>query len=521
MFQQNVQQQQEQQQASIFNQSAGSIYNFESFCSNVNLQQEESKVDEVPTQRRDLNNYLVEKLYRETFIQRPGSRNVIPSGGRKNKNETLSLTIARLIKAKYLHGHNFSRDIELVRGIQMNSKSDEFILVLRTDGRVVTMSDDVEHHLGKSMRSLCTQLINIFECLDRTDGDKLRSILNSSMSGTQQEYQLVCTLRLPKGKRPSRTQEDVKTITMAGHFFSCDNSPLCERLFIARCTALFSSTTRSSSSETSTTNRNDNQKSIVHFVLNNDMSIDTVSSNVKDIFGYQKTEMIRTWFGRYLPTDDLQRLETILQKYLKCDERQESVPMSINEIFDMYTNGGDERLTFLCQLRVKRQRRLKSIKFVVVAQLIDPSLRDEYAKYVQFNFKTLSQLSNAEQVNLASSSSKSKTNQDLIMADSPSLSMGLFAFNNTNVRESTQQQQQQYSPPIGSLSNDVAPIDINDEPWRTLFDLDYDKYPSVSDINFISTDCFEFASDVCQTPGQIANIFDEYLDSYTISNFID
>ena len=86
------------------------------------------------------------------------------------------------------------------------------------------MTDEIEQHLGKSMvnrifvhlqfsfyflllqRSLYTQCTNIFTCLDQFDGEKLRQILN----GTENEYRLVCTLRLPKGKRPSRTREDVK-----------------------------------------------------------------------------------------------------------------------------------------------------------------------------------------------------------------------------------------------------------------------------------------------------------------------
>jgi len=48
---------------------------------------------------------------------------------------------------------NFSilGDIELVRGIQTNINSGEFVLVLRTDGRIVAMSDEVEQHLGKTM----------------------------------------------------------------------------------------------------------------------------------------------------------------------------------------------------------------------------------------------------------------------------------------------------------------------------------------------------------------------------------
>jgi hypothetical protein len=42
-------------------------------------------------------------------------------------------------------------DVELVRGIQTNNNGGEFVLVLRTDGRIVAMSDEVEQHLGKTM----------------------------------------------------------------------------------------------------------------------------------------------------------------------------------------------------------------------------------------------------------------------------------------------------------------------------------------------------------------------------------
>jgi len=41
--------------------------------------------------------------------------------------------------------------MELIRGISTNVNNDDFVLVLRTDGRIVAMSDEVEHHLGKSM----------------------------------------------------------------------------------------------------------------------------------------------------------------------------------------------------------------------------------------------------------------------------------------------------------------------------------------------------------------------------------
>lgn len=49
--------------------------------------------------------------------------------------------------------------------------------------------------------------MNIYECLDQPDGENLRELLCQS---SDDEQRLVCTLRLPKGKRPSRTREDVK-----------------------------------------------------------------------------------------------------------------------------------------------------------------------------------------------------------------------------------------------------------------------------------------------------------------------
>ncbi len=57
-------------------------------------------------------------------------------------------------------------DIELIRGIQTNMNNGEFVLVLRTDGRIVAMSDEVEHHLGKTMVTkksflLCLKIIKI------------------------------------------------------------------------------------------------------------------------------------------------------------------------------------------------------------------------------------------------------------------------------------------------------------------------------------------------------------------------
>jgi hypothetical protein len=42
-------------------------------------------------------------------MRRPGEHDVLRAGGRKNKNEILGLTNARLIKEKHLNGVKYSR----------------------------------------------------------------------------------------------------------------------------------------------------------------------------------------------------------------------------------------------------------------------------------------------------------------------------------------------------------------------------------------------------------------------------
>jgi PAS domain-containing protein len=311
------------------------------------------------------------------------------------------------------------------------------------------MSDEVEQHLGKTMRSLYTQCMNIFECLDKTDGEKLRSVLDSSDDLADKEHRLVCTFRLPKGKRPSRTREDVKAISMAGHFYSCHDS-FYDQLFIARCEALVSHTTNgTSSSQTAMVNN-----TMIKLTLNDDMTVSMISSNIKDILGYSRNEIIGNWFGRFLATDDLEKFETMRQKHF---QNEQQTPTNVCDIFDIYTNNGENRLTFLCQIRPTRERRSKSIKYSIVAQLIDPSMRDEYIKYIHAETESNQVPIKVEQVNLVSP----KTSEDSIMANSPSLAMGLLMFDNVYTNEFSHQQQP--SPVSRSLSNVVAPFIFDDE----------------------------------------------------------
>jgi PAS domain-containing protein len=447
-----------EQENLFYGLSAGTITEFNFF--NNRQHEEESDDAKPPRKRRDDTNDIVNKLYEQTLTRRPGERDVLRVGGRKNKNEILGLTNARLIKEKHLDGVKYSREMELVRGIQTNLNNGEFVLVLRTDGRIVAMSDEVEHHIGKTMRSLYTQCINIFECLDNVDGKKLRTILDSSDDLINNEHRLICSFRLPKGKRPSRTREDIKAISMAGHFYSCHDSSY-ERLFIARCEALVSRTTHgTSSSQTAMINN-----TMIKLTLNDDMTVSMISSNVKDILGYSRNEIIGNWFGRFLATDDLEKFETIRQIYFNNTQQ---TPINVCDIFDMYTNNGENRLTFLCQIRPTRERRSKSTKYSIIAQLIDPSMRDEYIEYVHAKVEPNQITVKVEQVNLVSP----KASEDTIMANSPSLAMGLLMFDNVNNNEFFHQQQP--SPFSRSLSNVVAPFIFDDESAK-LFDYEYEQ----------------------------------------------
>lgn len=449
------------QRNSFLEISTGSIKDFDFFNVHSNQHQDdEFHGTKPPRKRRDDTNDIVNQLYQQTLMRRPGERDVLRAGGRKNKNEILGLTNARLIKEKHLNGVKFARDIELVRGIQTNSNNGEFVLVLRTDGRIVAMSDEVEHHLGKTMRSLYTQCINIFECLDQTDGSKLHKILDSSENLVNEEHRLVCTFRLPKGKRPSRTHEDVKAISMAGHFYSCEDSSY-DRLFIARCEALVSRTTNgTSSSQTAMVNN-----TMIKLTLNDDMTISMASSNVKDILGYTRNEIIGNWFGRFLATDDVEKFENLRKKYF---HNEQQTPINVCDIFDIYTNNGESRLTFLMQIRPTRERRSKSVKYSIIAQLIDPSMRDEYIEFVHAKPEPNQVTIKVEQVNLVSP----KTSEDTIVANSPSLAMGLLMFDNVNSTEFFHQQQP--SPISRSLSNVVAPFIFDDETAK-LFEYEYDQ----------------------------------------------
>lgn len=372
------------------------------------------------------------------------------------------------------------------------------------DGRIVAISEEAEQHLGKSMRSLYSQCINMFECLDKTDGDQLRLILADSERDQGQEHQLVCTFRLPKGKRPSRINEDIKQINMAGHFYSCHDLSSTgdyEKLFVARCHALVSKTTNESSSSQSDYMLT-NSHTVIKMKLNDDMTISDASTNVEDILGFRRHELIGMWFGRVLASEDLPKFET---NRLQCFQTEQTTtttttPNNVCDIFDVYTKNGDGRLTFLYQIRPIRERRARTPKFLVTAQLIDPSLRNKYVTLLHSESNTGKKNVKVEQVNLVSPS-VSKTSEDTIVAHSPSLSGGLLMFDNVSQHSDAHHQ---CSPLARSLSAFVAPVDIDEQSWGDVFNFDFEpQYPITNQFDF-----------VCSEDQAINNCFDAYIDPF-------
>ena len=94
-----------------------------------------------------------------------------------------------------------------------------------------------------------------------------------------------------------------------------------------------------------------------------------------------------------------------------------------------------------------------------------------------------------------------KTSEDTLVADSPSLASKLLIFDNASQYSDADQQ---HSPLSRLLSDLVAPIDVNDQPWADLFDFTYQpQYPIA--------DSFDFA---CSNDQAIDHCFDMYPDPF-------
>ncbi|CAM2708144.1 unnamed protein product [Rotaria socialis] len=473
-----------QQQRFTHDESAGSINDHhDSYAQQEETKAEKEFVIQASTKHRDSIDFQFIRLLRETLNARPEKNIALKPESRTNRNVTLCAAITRLLKEIYLSSITYSRNYQLLCGIPLNVSNNQFLLVMRTDGRIIAISDEAKHHLRKEMRVLYAQMINILDCLDNTDRDKLQTVFRSSVDFPNQEHSLICTLRLPKGKRPSRINEDVTTINMSGHFYACDDeSSSSEKLFIAHCEPLISSTAKGKHSSQSVTKANsDNSRSTIMFTLQENMMISDVSLNVKDILGYKRQEMIGQYFGRYLIADYLEKFETIRQKFFEHaaqqqpQQQQKASPMNVFEVLDMYGNNGDERLTFLCQLRIHRKPRSKPIEFIVTAQLIDPSLRDQYIQCMQSELEINPISTEIQQVNLVHLSASAPIEKSTIV---PSSSRNVDDIVYSNI-SSNNSHQPPHSPFNGQFSSE-DPIwsSIDDEFWKQICNFECDPSPS-------------------------------------------
>jgi PAS domain S-box-containing protein len=334
-----------------------------------------------PHKRRRQTNQALEALGQ--LIKDPTMDDV---DNKLNKNDILSLTLSRLLREKYWSSRLPNRNVQLSAGIESSSLIDElnsFIIVLNSNGRIVLMSDNIECYLRKSVRSLYPQLTSIYDCVNSSDHDSIRRLLSTPINV---EQRIICTWNLPRGKRPSRTHTESKSMLMTGHFVLINNEENKEQqepLFIARCEQILSSTPNIPTNSIGLTNT-----TTFRFVLTEQLNISEISSNTESLLGYKAEELIDQNMARFVVSEHLQTLEQARQN---CIMGQHYTTMNV---LDFYTRNGD-RLTFLCNTHMLVEGRRKAMKLGFLAQLIDPSVQYECAMYA--NKQNLERLKNSVQ----------------------------------------------------------------------------------------------------------------------------
>lgn len=303
-----------------------------------------------------------------------------------NKNDILSLTLARLLREKYCPSHLFNRNVELAAGIESSSIDNDlngFFLVLNTNGRIILLSDNVECYLRKNVRSLYPQLTSIYECVNIDDHESIRHVLSTI---TTCEQQVICTWNLPRGKRPSRTHTESKSMLMTGHFVfinTIENKEQQEPLFIARCEQILSSTPNIPTNSVGSTSA-----TAFRLVLTDQLIINEVPTNTESLLGFKADELIDQSINRFIASEHLHLLEQARQS---CILGQHYTTMNV---VDFFTRNGD-RLSFLCNIHMIMEGRRKAMKLGLLAQLIDPLTRYECVTYA--NRQNLERLKHAVQ----------------------------------------------------------------------------------------------------------------------------
>lgn len=447
---------------SFFNYPAGPIPNLKRNYHQI----KDSDVHQPKTQRQNETNETIDTLLKVIFPH--GAKSTTSKSLKRNRNEIYALVNALLVKKNHLNGDKYSQDIDLTRDIQSNFDNGDFILILRADGRIVAMTEEAEQHLGKNMRSLYAQCINIYDCLDQNDAEKFKQVLDSSKPHWQDQQKLIFTFRLPKGKRPSRLQEDIIPMSMSGHFYSCHNGASSfEKLFVGRCQALLSSNSIKTGSIQNERIAN-SSSSALEITLNEDLSVLSISPNTEAVLGYRRIELVNSYFSRFLPMEDWHNLEKNCRESYQKERNGKKLPKLVCGVCDIFTSNGDGRLTFFYRIRAKRTRRTRPIKYEVSLQLIDPELRNEYLKRAEMEKFENEEPLKAEQVNLVSPSSSASENY--ILADSPSLSGGLLA---------DFPEEPEIARPMSGfsrfLSKEVGPLQFDEYPWYDTIELDKSK----------------------------------------------
>jgi len=297
------------------------------------------------------------------------SSNVDSDNNKFNKNDILSLTLSRLLRARYWPSNYANRNVELAADIENSSIADDltgFIIVVNTSGRIILLSDNVEYYLRKSVRALYPQLTSIYDCVSKDDHETIRQILSMP---TTAEKRAICTWILPRGKRPNRSHAETKSMLLTGHFFMLDQEHSSEPLFVARCEQILSNIPNVPTNSIGSTS-----KTTVRFVLTDQLNINEISTNTNLVLGYDQMELIDQSILRILPAECLDIIEQAKQN---CLSGEHCTSMNV---LDLFTRNGD-RLTFLCNTHILVEGRRKTMKLGFIAQLIDPSMRYECLIY--------------------------------------------------------------------------------------------------------------------------------------------
>lgn len=297
------------------------------------------------------------------------SSNVDLDNNKFNKNDILSLTLSRLLRAKYWPSNYANRNVELAADIENSSISDDltgFIIVVNMSGRIILLSDNAEVYLRKNVRALYPQLTSIYDCVGKDDHEVIRQILSTP---TMVEKRAICTWILPRGKRPNRSHAETKSMLLTGHFFLLEQEHTSEPLFIARCEQILSSIPNIPTDSLGSTN-----KTTIRFVLTDQLNISEISTNTNLVLGYESNELIDQSILRILPVECLDIIEQAKQN---CLSGEHCTSMNV---LDLFTRNGD-RLTFICNTHILVEGRRKTMKLGFIAQLIDPSMRYECLIY--------------------------------------------------------------------------------------------------------------------------------------------